>query len=84
MSQITLKIDGMHCPMCEAHVADAIRRALPAAKKVKANHRKGEATFVVEEGLDYSSATKALVDGGYRVLDRQEGPEKKGFLFFKK
>ena len=41
MIKTTLKIDGMMCGMCEAHVCDAIRRAIPAAKKVSAARRKG-------------------------------------------
>ena len=33
MSKITVKIDGMMCGMCEAHVCDAIRKAVPKAKR---------------------------------------------------
>ena len=28
MVQITVKVDGMQCSMCEAHVNEAVRRAL--------------------------------------------------------
>ena len=37
MTQITLHIDGMMCGMCEAHVNDAVRKAIPV-KKVKSSH----------------------------------------------
>ena len=29
MQKITVKIDGMICGMCEAHVNDAVRKAFP-------------------------------------------------------
>ena len=38
MFKTTLKIDGMMCAMCEAHIADVIRKKLPDAKKVSASH----------------------------------------------
>ena len=31
MFKTVLKIDGMMCGMCEAHVNDAIRKAIPVA-----------------------------------------------------
>ena len=40
MDKVILKIDGMMCAMCEAHVCDAIRKAVPAAKKVAASRGK--------------------------------------------
>lgn len=40
MTQITIKIDGMMCGMCESHVNDAVRRAFPV-KKVTSSHAKG-------------------------------------------
>ena len=33
MLKTTLKIDGMMCAMCEAHIKDVIRRTIPLAKK---------------------------------------------------
>ena len=32
MIRITVKMDGMMCGMCEAHVNDALRRALPVKR----------------------------------------------------
>ena len=49
MIKTTMKIDGMMCGMCEAHVCDAIRKAVPSAKKVKASKRKKEATFLTQK-----------------------------------
>ena len=46
MIKTSLKIDGMMCSMCEAHINDVIRKAVPGAKKVSASHRTGEASFM--------------------------------------
>ena len=84
MEQVTLKIEGMHCSMCEAHVSDAIRRALPKAKKVKASHRKGVAPFLVEEGVDFTPGIQGVEAKGYRVLGSEKGPMKRRFSLFSK
>ncbi|MBP5262099.1 MAG: heavy-metal-associated domain-containing protein [Clostridiales bacterium] len=63
----TLKIDGMMCGMCEAHVNDAIRKALPDARKVKSSHRKGECSFVTETAPDEAVIRKAIEDTGYTL-----------------
>ena len=34
MKKITLKIDGMMCTMCEAHMNETVRKALPGAEKI--------------------------------------------------
>ena len=51
MNKITVKIDGMMCGMCEAHICDTIRRAFPDAKKVSASRKSGEATFFCPTAL---------------------------------
>jgi len=72
MTKTTLKIDGMMCSMCEAHVNDVIRRLIPSAKKVKSSHRKGETTFLTDEKAGIHVDEKMLADEisktGYRVL----------------
>ncbi len=49
MFQITLKIQGMMCGMCESHINDAIRQAFPV-KKVTSSHTKGETVILAEVG----------------------------------
>ena len=61
MIQTILKIDGMMCSMCEAHICDAIRKAVPAAKKVAASKSKKEASFLTEEAVDLDGL-KAAID----------------------
>ncbi len=68
MIKTTLKIDGMMCGMCEAHINDVIRKTIPDAKKVKSSHRKGESKFVTKEKPDIESLKKAIADTGYVVI----------------
>ncbi len=81
MDKVTMKIDGMMCSMCEAHIRDVIRKAVPGAKKVTASHAKGEAGFLTEVPVD-AGALKAAVDAtGYTCLSVSEEPfEKKGLF----
>ena len=65
----------MMCGMCEAHVCDAIRKAVPSAKKVKASKRKKEATFLTEDAVD-AEALKAAIDAtGYDCLGIESVPK---------
>ncbi len=68
MIKTTLKIDGMMCPMCEAHINNVIRRAVPGAQKVSASHTKGEASFLTEEAVDENLLKDAIGATGYTCL----------------
>ncbi len=84
MIKTTMKIDGMMCGMCEAHVCDAIRRAIPEAKKVTASRSKKEAFFLTEEAVD-TDRLKAAVDAtGYLCLGVETAPYEKRRLFGKR
>ncbi len=81
MIKTTLKIDGMMCSMCEAHVCETIRKAVPSAKKVAASKVKKEASFLTEEAVD-TEALKAAVDAtGYACLGIESAPYEKKGLF---
>ena len=81
MLKTTLKIDGMMCSMCEAHIQEVIRKSLPDAKKVSASHSKGEASFLSEEAPD-AAALKAAIDAtGYTCLGVESAPYEKKGLF---
>ena len=84
MVQLTLKIDGMSCGMCESHVNDTIRQKFNV-KKVTSSHKKGESVIVADESIDYDKLKAAISETGYEVLDIKEEPyEKKGFFSFLK
>ena len=81
MIKTTLKIEGMMCPMCEAHISGAIRRAIPGAKKVSASHTRGEACFLTEEAVEESRLKNAIAAMGYTCTGvRSEPFEKKGWF----
>ena len=83
MIQITMKIEGMACSMCEANINDVIRKTVPNAKKVKSSHTKGESTFVIEEKPDIKALEQAIEDTGYQVASVTAAPfEKKRFGLF--
>ena len=81
MFKTTLKIDGMMCSMCEAHISDVIRRSVPGAKKVTVSHTKGEASFLTEEPADEARLREAIAATGYGCLAVTAEPwEKKGWI----
>ena len=81
MNKITVKIDGMMCGMCEAHICDTLRRAFPDAKKVSASRKHGEATFFFENIVDAETLKKAITDTGYTFVSVDTQPYKKRRLF---
>ena len=84
MNKITMRIDGMMCGMCEAHVCDAIRKAVPEAKKVAASRGRKEAAFLTEGAVD-AGALKAAIDAtGYTCLGVESAPYEKKGLFGRK
>lgn len=86
MIKVTLKIDGMACSMCEAHINDCIRQNFNV-KKVNSSHAKGETVLVAEEEPDFEKLKSAIGETGYTLTDIKSEPyEEKGGLFglFKK
>lgn len=81
MKKITVKIDGMMCGMCEAHICDTIRRAFPDAKKVSASRKSGEATFLYDGAVDEEALKKAITDTGYTFVSSSSEDYKKRGLF---
>ena len=81
MIKTTMKIDGMMCGMCEAHVCDAIRKAVPTARKVAASRSKKEASFLTEEAVDADRLRAAVDATGYTCLGIESAPYEKKGLF---
>ncbi len=84
MVKTTLNIEGMMCSMCEAHVCDAIRKAVPSAKKVSASRSKGEASFLTEDAVDAERLKAAIDSTGYTCLGVDSAPYEKRGLFGRK
>ena len=66
MIKTTMKIDGMMCGMCEAHINDAIRNAFPV-KKVKASRARKEAEILAEELIDEAALSEVIERTGYTM-----------------
>ncbi len=80
MTQITVKVDGMQCGMCESHVNDAVRRAF-RVKKVTSSHSKGETVILTEEAIDEAQLRKVIGGTGYEVGAISQAPYAKKGLF---
>ncbi len=84
MYKTTLKIEGMMCGMCEAHIADTIRNTVPGAQKVTASRAKGEASFLSEAPAEAGALQAAIAATGYTCLGVSAVPyEKKGWFWRK-
>ncbi|MBO4413282.1 MAG: cation transporter [Clostridia bacterium] len=80
MVKTTVKIEGMGCPMCEAHVCETIRNAFPGAKKVSASHKSGEAQFVTDSEPDAAALKETINATGYTFISCSSVPEDKNVL----
>lgn len=76
-----LKINGMMCGMCEAHVNDVIRKNFQV-KKLNSSHSKNQTTFISDEEIDEQLLKEKIGETGYIVEDikKEASAEKKSFL----
>lgn len=81
MKKITVKIEGMTCGMCEAHISDVIRRVYPKAKKLVVSRKRNEATFITDEQIDPEKLRKAISETGYTFVSFTSEPYVKKGLF---
>ncbi len=68
MIRTTLRIEGMACSMCEAHVNDVVRRTV-SVKKVSSSRKKGETVILSEQPIDVAALKEAINAIGYTVAD---------------
>lgn len=80
MIRTTLKIDGMHCGMCETRVNELLRGAVDV-KKVNSSHAKGETVILSEAEIDETRVRAVLEGQGYRVTAMEKEPYEKKKLF---
>ena len=79
----TMKIDGMMCSMCEAHMNDLVRQNCNV-KKVTSSAKNGETVVISEEPLDISMLDKEIKGIGYTLLSHESEPYEKKGLFHRK
>lgn len=63
-----VRVDGMSCSMCEAHVNEAVRKAFPV-RKVSSSHKKGVTEILSDAPLDPDALRAAIDATGYTVLE---------------
>ncbi len=73
MNKIILKINGMKCGMCEAHVNNLFRTKLNI-KKIKSNHIKNETLIFTNLEISDDSLKNALENSGYTIesIERED------------
>ena len=81
MKRIILKIEGMACNMCEAHMNETVRKAVPDARKVSSSFKKGETVFLLDGEVDREKLIRAISDTGYDCKDIIIEPYEKKGLF---
>ena len=83
MTRTIIGVDGMMCSMCEAHINEAVRKAVPEARKITANRGKKQTEIISEGAVDTEKIKAAIEATGYTYLGAESEPyKKKGFLFF--
>ena len=63
----TIKIEGMMCEHCEAHVKKALE-ALAGVETAVPSHEKGTAVVSLKSDVSAEQLTKAVEEAGYKVL----------------
>lgn len=83
----TLKINGMMCGMCEAHINDVVRKNFDV-KKVSSSHLKKQTIILTTQEIEEELIKDKINQTGYTVEDikKETIEEKKGFFarLFKK
>ena len=80
MIKTTIEVNGMACSMCEAHVNDAVRKALGDVK-VSSSHSKNCTEIISEQPVDEEAVRKAITDTGYEVGQISSTVQEKKKLF---
>ena len=63
----TLKVEGMMCPHCEAHVKQALE-AIPQVDTAVASHTAKTVKVTLNAPVDDAVLAKAIEDAGYKVM----------------
>ena len=66
MVKITVNVEGMMCPHCEAHVNEAVKAAFQA-EDVVSSHEKKTTVFTVPERVDEDKIREVIKNAGYEV-----------------
>ena len=62
-----IKVEGMMCPHCEAHVKSALE-AISGVESAVASHKEGTVTVTLSGPVDQQALVDAIVGAGYKVV----------------
>ena len=79
MYSTVISVEGMKCPMCEAHANDAVKANF-AVNKVTSSYKKKETRIVSEEPLDEERIREVISECGYEVLSVTVNTVSKGLF----
>lgn len=65
--EITIKVEGMMCPHCEAHVKKALE-AIDGVKLATPSHKENKVAVTLEKQIPIEILHTAITDAGYTVL----------------
>ncbi len=65
--ELTMKIEGMMCPHCEASVKKALE-AIPTVIEAVPSHERGEALVKLSAETDFDVLKKAVEELDYKVV----------------
>ena len=80
MVRITMRIEGMACGMCEAHINEAVRNAF-RVKKVTSSHTKKQTVILAEQEIPEQELKNVVAEAGYDVVSVDSLPYEKKGLF---
>lgn len=63
----TIRIDGMMCAHCEAHVKKSLE-ALPQVQSAEVSHEKGTAVVTLSDEISDEFLKKTIEEQGYSAL----------------
>ena len=66
MIKVTVNVEGMMCPHCEAHVNEAVKKAF-GVEDVVSSHENKTTVFTVPEKVDEEKVRQTIKDAGYEV-----------------
>lgn len=65
---VTLKIEGMMCPHCEARVKNALE-SLAEVASAEVSHEKGTAVVTLDSEISADKLKETVEAQGYKVLE---------------
>ena len=85
MFKITVEVEGMKCPMCEAHTNNAVKEALNV-REVTSSHKENKTTILSDVDIPDTQIIDAIAETGYTVghITHEELKKRSLLHFFQK